>query len=285
MSNVVTNKILVDIQSLFDLRQAALSFEYDTDKLIDFISKDVYNFREFDVFPDLPKTFYKDKLKSKNKHLLPRSTITYIFHVLKTRIDNMEKRNAYYNESNRPEIVVNVYPFVLSEKDQDILKNLIFVKLKSECLISIINVHSKTLSPFYLKASNFVAAYLYSFSEWIEHHADSLSDKSRLDTLLNFPALGEGEKDKEMDKKLQMLGFKDIFTYTTYLFSSAVTITFLPVIFYSNLTTAMVYVEYFNNELKKETSAKAESIDEAAIDEILKNIHPEKQNGDSSAAV
>jgi len=256
-----TSKILIDIFSLLDIRQAILYSLYeDKEKLSDYLLSEEYNFRGIDVFPNINEIEYNNKLKECSLELLPFSTITYLIISIKTKLSNIEQRNNFYRENKVPEVILNVYPFKLNSKQVEQLQNILFVKLDTNTLVNIVNLPPKEISPLFIKNGGFISCFMYDFSEWIEQHSSSLENIKLTDTILYFPSISKAKISEEELSKITKLGFKDIFGYTEFLFSSVANISFLPTVFYSNLITAMGYLSKFNDILKNKKLDKEEDI-------------------------
>lgn len=247
------NIIYVDMESLFDLRQGVLgTLVSDKEKVMDYLLSEEYNFRETDNLKFLLPTAYDEELKKPSKELLEASSITRIFICIKQKIESMEHRNKYFNETREPQILLNLYPFEFTEEEVDHIRNLLFIKLQTDCVINVANFHINTLTPYYCRSTGIVSAFIYRFKDWVESHSVAIKDTPIHDTLLYFPALYNKEPTEDELKKIQKLGFKDPMSYTEYLFSSVASINFLPVLFYSNLVTALSYLDKFDSQLKNE---------------------------------
>lgn len=247
-----TASIYVDIDSLLDLRQAALTHLVKQKRLAEFLNSDEYNFREIDRFKDIDMVKFHQHHNEKDSDLISRSTITYILNVLKTKVVNLEKRNNFYGESKKPEVLLNIYPFILTQQEQEEIQNALFIKLETNCLISIISKPIEEVSPFFIKSNDIIAAFIYNFSKWANAHSESLSKSPLKDTLLYFPSIYYDTRKQEQLSIITKLGFKDIFSYLEYLFSGVASINFLPTVFYSNIITASIILEKYNRQLVKE---------------------------------
>ena len=262
-----TTKIYVDLASLLDLRQGTLyHLVQDKEKLADFIQSEAYNFREADKFSIVDQTEFDALYKSADIKIIPESIVTHILVAIQSKLSNIESRNAYYGEVKKPEVVLNVYPFKLTESQTSQLQNMLFVKLNTNTLVSVVTMKPQELSPYFFKISGVNAAFIYDFRLWMDAHADKLENVKMPDTILYFPSLYKETPSKEDIDKIVKMGFKDIFTYTEYLFSTAVSVNFLPVVFYTNLVTANSYLSKFNDELKETSLSKKED------DEKFKDI-------------
>lgn len=249
-----TARIYVDLESLFDLRQAALlTLTRDPKTLAQYLNSEAYNYRQSDTFPEVDPTEYRQVYQGKNMALWSKSTITHILTLLQTKITNLEKRNTFYNEKKIPEVVFNTYPLTLTDAQQEQIQNLLFVKLGGNCLVTLVHLPVQELTPYYFSHSGYVSCFLYNFSDWVNAHGKALESAKMPDLLLYFPSLYHETKDAHKLQEIEKLGFKDLFAYVEYLFASVVSVNFLPVVFYSNAVTASVYLRQFNTTLSQES--------------------------------
>lgn len=262
-----TVKTYVDIESLIDLRQGVLySLIEDKEKLADFILSEEYNFRNIDNFSIVDNKEYKKAYREKDLSILQNSTVTYILTCIKSKLDNLEKRNTFYNEKKTPEVVVNTYPFTLNEKQKEQFQNLLFVKLETNTIISIVNLTPEELTPIFFSSNNFIVAFIYDFTEWMNYNSKTLESMKKQDLMLYFPSISKETVSEEELKKITSLGFKDIFSYTEFLLSSVISINFMPVIFYSNLMIAIAHLSKFDDLYKKKEMELEEDVDISKFD-------------------
>lgn len=242
-----TGIIYVDIESLMDLRQGHLATIGIDQKLIsDYLLSEEYNFRENDDLKFSSRDSYIKNIKSSNFSILEASTITYILISILKKVNNIESRNKYYSETVEPEVMLNMYPFDVSEAQAEHIRNLLFIKLNKSVKISIAFLPPKDISPLFFKSSNVISAFIYDISGWLNEHAKSLETNKIHDTLVYTPGLYVIKPDEASIKTIRKLGFKDLMSYTTYLLSPSMTLNFLPVVFYSNIVTGMKYLEAFD---------------------------------------
>lgn len=255
-----TIKIYTDIESLLDIRQAILHFSVDnTEELVNFINSNEYNFREKDQFSIADQSKYIEINSNKNTDLLPYSTITYITHTIKNKLLNVEKRNSYYGTTSSSELVVNTYPFTLTDNQIYQLQNLLFVKLKTNNTISIIYMKPEELTPYFISTNNIISCFIYDFSNWLNYHLSSIEKNKILDCLLYFPSLKQKDVDKSELTEITKSGFKDPFSYLEFTLSQVANVNFLPVVFYSNIITATGYLTKFDSKLTTDKYSEIES--------------------------
>lgn len=245
-----TSKIYVDIASLLDLRAAILLQFAKKDELIDYLISEEYNFRAIDQFSIIPQSDYDRLAKNMPVDLIPCSVVTYVLTSLKSKLNNLEKRNSFYSEKKIPEVLLNIYPFELSKSQCEVLQNMLFVKLETNTMVTIIRMSPKEVTPYFIKNSGVITTFMYDFRAWIDEHMAALDNNKLTDTLMYFPSICNELLEEGQIKKITKSGFKDMYGYTEYLFSSVANINFLPVVFFSNLVTASLYVDKFNDVLK-----------------------------------
>lgn len=246
-----TTKIYVDLASLLDLRQGTLYYLVeDKEKLAKYIQSEEYNFRETDTFPIVNQEEFDKLYKSADIKIIPQSIVTHILVTIQSKLANLGSRNAYYGETKTPEVMLNVYPYKLTEEQSAQLQNMLFVKLNTNTMVTITSMTPQELSPYFIKTSSISAAFIYDIQPWLDAHGDKIENVKLPDTILYFPSLFKEAPTKEDKEKIEKMGFKDIFSYTEYLFSTSVSLNFLPTLFYTNLVTANSYLTKFNEELK-----------------------------------
>jgi hypothetical protein len=252
-----TAKILVDLDSLFDLRQATLyKLSNDKEKLTDYLVSEDYNFRTYDDFSLVDMNEYQASYDARTIELLPYATITYILNVIKTKISNLEKRNNYYNEKKGSEVIVNVYPLQFNKTQIEQIQNLLFVKFDRKTLVTIVSLSHKEITPLFIVSNCVTACFMYDFKAWMSEHVKILETGKLTDCLFYFPGIGKNKPTKEEEQCIKKLGFKDVFSYTEFLLSSVMSISFLPTVFYSNIITSISYLDKFNDTLMKRDMGK-----------------------------
>ena len=263
-----TNKIYVDIQSLLDLRQSVL-VALMGEEALEYVNKEDYYLRVTDNFPvDLQEM--KEMLSTGDVRCLNNTTVTYISTLLTNNLVQMEKLSVFNGDSNRPELLINIYPFKFKDSTVASLKDAIFIKLQHPVLITVVSEPISTWSPSFIKHSGIKQFYCYDTTTWLNNHSSKLEAGDLRECRVYFPSLGHVLPTKHDIRELQKLGFKDIFGYTEFILAPYVKIQFLPVVFYSNLITATMVLDGFNEELVK-TQMKAQQTKEDTPDGNLQD--------------
>ena len=233
-------RIYIDIESLFDMRMGRLSFLYGEEELSKLLADDSYNFRDSDVFSIDMEEY--DRLGKDVRGILGRSVVTYVLGLVKEKLQGLEKTNIQSKKSKIPEIVLNVYPLILEEKEIEIIQSGIFMKLKEDVFISVVSMDMKEVGASFLSGGNFLYAFIYEFNEWLNVHLDDIvSRRVKLhDTLLYFPRLYKGDRMSESKE------VSDPFEYLMMLLSNVLHMRFLPPVFYSSLPIGIEIIENLN---------------------------------------
>lgn len=249
-----TNKIYVDLPSLFDLRHSALFQMLDEEPLLELVSSHRYNLRECDVIEGIDNQLFQAYLATDDLRLWHSAPMTYIQVALASKVKNIERRNSFMAESSEPEVVLNVYPFQCTGQMAELIQNALFLKLGGSCVVNIVHEHPKVLTPHFLKNSGFVACFMYDLHNWLQYHAKAVQNADLKEVMMYFAAIYKTPPTKEDIKIFTKLGFKDVFSYTEYLFTGRMQLNFLPVFMYSSLVTATVFLKANEDALKPDSS-------------------------------
>lgn len=243
-------KILTDIHSIFDLRQSKIAMLGDVEKTKDYLVSEEYNFRQIDNFSSVIDMDRYNKYYD-IKELLMYTTVTYVLALIKMKIDSLEKINNLKSSFSIAEVVINTYPYTLSEKLKNVLQNAIFVKLGKSCYVELICLAPKEITPLYITNTGINYMYMYDYSDWLNANSDAMDKVPMTSVVMYFPALYKVNPTEVDIKKLSMTGFKDFFSYVEYLYSYRTSLKFLPVLMYSNELIASGFLEKMNVKIKE----------------------------------
>jgi len=250
---VETSVIYVDIDSLFDLRQARLLYYLDKenkldDKVYEYLGGKTYNIRSIDLFPFIDKETYNNL---NIKEIFKYTHITYIAELIRLKVDNLAKKDVFFGKTKVPQVLVNTYPFRFTIEEKATIQDALFSFLKKEVIIDIIEMDSKELSPIFIKSNNIYYAFIYDISYWFNHHLDNLDNFPIPETVIYTPTLYKEIPHEDDLRVIKENGFKDPFTYMEFLLTNKVILNYLPVFFYSHILVSKEYIEKFSFELIK----------------------------------
>ena len=134
----MTARLYIDVHSLFDLRQSVLVDMLGKEAAVDYVTSNDYSFRDVDVFP-VDMAVFKKKMSDPSDTIFKYATITYMEVVLKSKLANLEKRNAFNQTNEIPEVVVNIYPYDLTTEQANVIRDAVFLKLGGKTQVTIIH--------------------------------------------------------------------------------------------------------------------------------------------------
>lgn len=252
-------RIYMDIQSLLDLRQSVLVEMMGEEKGTEYVNSEAYYLRDVDEFPVDMAEF--ERLMGDYNVALKRATITYMEVMLRSKAANMEKLNAFNGVSAPTELVLNIYPYLIPEKLAESLRDGLFTKLGIPIFVSVVHEPIETFTPIYLKQNGFVEFYCYDSSSWLTAHLDAVSKVHLRETRLNFPTLGKHALPDKDRKEIKKLGFDDVYRYTEFILSAAVSVNFIPVGLYGNIFVGTALLERVARAEQAKPMATKENID------------------------
>lgn len=165
--------VYVDLDSILDFRLATVSRLNDefastllTEAYIDRNRDDLF----FKAHGDIDVATYNDAYRNRNAEYLIGAKPTAIFWLLGKIISENMVANDTPNGYRHVELVINTWPFVLSEEAVNILENAVSIYLDGKFEIRSIHENPADISPADMKA-RFADVVMYDFSYWaLAHH-------------------------------------------------------------------------------------------------------------------
>lgn len=254
--------VYVDIESILDIRQGFLFHETElVEELADYVLSDEYNYREMDVFEKFTLNNYTEAMKTPKKKFLESSLLTYLLGMMMNKLDGTERVDKFKGQTTIPELWFNVYPFELTEQEMEHIRELIFIKMGKRHFIEMVYIPPKDLTPSLFIEGNFIAAFIYDFSNWFTLHGEALQTNIIADCPLYFAPILKEKPTPEDLEGIKKTGFNDMFGYLECVVSPLARIVFLPMVFYSNVIVAQKHLELYHKRAKKEFSEMSEKID------------------------
>lgn len=245
-----SNKIYVDIPSLFDLRHSALYQILGEQASLEIVTSPPYNLRETDTFKEVDMALFDAYIQTDDLRILEHAPLTYIQTVLSSKIANAERRSVLLADQSHPELILNTYPFKLNEQQTNLMQNALFISTGKACAVTLIYEHPKKLSPHWLKSSGFSVCVMYDFHGWLQHHATACNNADLKDVIMYFAPICKTLPTKDELRTIAKVGFKDVFSYTEYIFAGKVQLNFLPIFMFSSIAIASAFLEVHGEELK-----------------------------------
>ena len=184
-------RVLVDLDSILDTRLGTIALlSQEAAKALG-PSKE-YISRETDIFSTLDSRIddveFRDRYLKRNEDTLKCSVITDIPYQLGISVKNLTHHVDNGLMGGIIEIVVNTYPYRLSEEVRDLLRLAMqqFIPMPGNVTIEYIDVYA--LSPSLIK-SRYDEWYAYHIDEWLSIHQQSILTSIMKPVLVTLPRL------------------------------------------------------------------------------------------------
>lgn len=185
----IINGVYVELDCLFDTR---LSLMYDIDKNImrDMISTGKYHSRIMDQFGYLSVRMFRTIYNYRNANTLDNPVGTLINDVIKDYCIEATITAKSYEEYNKINVYVNIYPYNLTEEDIELLRMGISNSIKIPVNVEIIYKPYTEIEPDFIK-NNIGMMIMYDGLLWVEHFTSNgeLLKNSLPDVVLMTPML------------------------------------------------------------------------------------------------
>jgi len=201
MSREHGTSLYIDLESILDFRLATLSLiddEFAASLLTD--SRYVDRNRDdlwFAAQGKFDVRVYSDLYRARDATYLQHAKPTAIFWLLGKIISEHMVSTAQPHGFKDIEVVINAYPFVLSEDATSVMENAVSIYLDAKVAIRSIYEDPATISPYAMK-SRFTDVIMYDFNYWVMAHQDVLAQAQMHPCVIYTPAIMRGpEPDQE----------------------------------------------------------------------------------------
>jgi len=165
---IIPSRLLVDLDSIFDTRLSVL-YSISPD-LAEQAIKSGYLNRVSNKYPDISVETFNERYKVRTKADLKNALVTPIIKIISDFAYTTISNSISGPIKERPVIILNTYPYVLSEDEKKLFINLLFTITKTYAEIEIINFSPDDITPKYLK-DNINLVVMYSGLDWLDLHA------------------------------------------------------------------------------------------------------------------
>lgn len=211
--------VYVDLDSLLDFRYATLvtlNDEYASTLLNDvFIDRDRDD--EFFLPAGITAEQFKAAYAARDATYLPRAKPTGIYWLLgKIISEHLLVQDVPRSELGLT-LVINVWPFVLSDEARNVLENAVSIYLDAKIDITSINEDPANITPLMMK-NRFRDVVMYDFNYWINAHVTVLTQTMMHPTSIYTPALRRGhqvERERYEELKTEYQNNVNPFEWTT----------------------------------------------------------------------
>lgn len=162
---------LIMLDSLFDTRIGTIA-RMDTDIAAGLLHDTNYTSRLWDLFPGVDDEEFKKLYAARDVQTLAQSQTTPIVGLICDFVRRCAETSYSQPVALEPEIHINFYPYKLSEKEEDLIINMLrrIVPLKptiEKCYFSM-----EQLNPLYVR-NNYNNMVMYHAHEWLRIHSEN----------------------------------------------------------------------------------------------------------------
>lgn len=192
MSSVLSG-IYVSLDVLLDTRLGTIAKLGGTDLVMQVLSGN-YHSRKDDKFPGVNVEAFKSMYANRDVETLALSTLTGVESLLERIVTSLMKQALVRPFHEGVRIVVNTYPYQLTEEDQQQVMVMLAVKMNGFSQVEIpfkmetVFLSDTELTPDYCK-SNFSAMLMYDYENWLQVQQEKLLRQPMPEVTLYAPAI------------------------------------------------------------------------------------------------
>lgn len=161
--------LMVMMDTLLDTRMGTL-LSLGSDVLNHVIDTGGYYTRVEDKFPDVDPQVFKTAYENRNKDILKKSGVTQIVMMIEEYVSKIQNQNLVSPFHQIPKVVLNTYPYQLTEKEIDNFKRLLVRYTNKQAIVDVIYLSYEDLTPKYVK-KHLSMLIMYDYHQWLEIHA------------------------------------------------------------------------------------------------------------------
>lgn len=161
--------LMVMMDTLLDTRMGTL-LSLGSDVLNHVVETSDYYTRVEDKFPEVDPQTFKTIYNNRNKDILKKSGVTQIVMMIEEYVNKMQNQNLVSPFHQIPKVVLNTYPYQLTESEIDNFKRLLVRYTNKQALVDVVHLSYESLTPSYVK-KNLSMLIMYDYHQWLEIHA------------------------------------------------------------------------------------------------------------------
>ncbi len=184
----MSNSLFVELDAIFDTRLSILNKYYSDEVIEKNLTVDYFN-RPIDRFTDIGYEDFKEKYAARDSNILLDTVVTHVPGLIKDYVFNSVK-SAINGPTGKitPKVIVNVYPYKLSIKDKEFIRDMMVSLTNGYADIKMVDMSYKEITPQYLD-SNVSLMILYDYTQWLDVNAEIFKYKTIPDVSLIAPAI------------------------------------------------------------------------------------------------
>jgi hypothetical protein len=160
--------LYIDLDALFDTRLATL-FQIDPVQTEKIIAGDYFK-RHYDEFEGIDTALFKERYQQRDIRTLKNAVLTSANRIVNQFIKDTLLALVNSPFRRQPRIVVNTYPYQLSEAEERVIMEGLIYMTHRKADIALIHESFETLTPEVVK-SQYIQLVMYNYWDWLETHA------------------------------------------------------------------------------------------------------------------
>uniref|UniRef100_A0AAU7PFA4 Uncharacterized protein n=1 Tax=Burkholderia phage vB_BgluM-SURPRISE13 TaxID=3159457 RepID=A0AAU7PFA4_9VIRU len=195
----------VDINSVLDCRYGVIN-RLNPEAAKELV-KNGYHRRKGDFFEGIEKTAYDEMYKKYEVETLQASMVTNIFQFLRPQISEIMKESIAHElpHHQKPQLDVNVWPYVLQADEMAYLRSLIYLQVRGAIGVNVMSKPLEELTPTHC-FENYVMMVMYNYDEYLNTHSNALIKEPKPYLMLIAPMVYfnmDPDKDEEVIEHLK----------------------------------------------------------------------------------
>ncbi len=187
MSTNQKESIYVELDVLLDTRLGTVAC-IDEGLAISLLESGKYHTRIDDQFAGVDMAVYQERYKQRNALTLQKSIVTGILDIVQELVTKLSEQASESPVDNGGKVVVNTYPYELTDAEKDEMGKAIFVWVNQLAPVELVFIAPTALTPEHCKES-YTCMFMYAQNDWMDLHAEAFK-KTRLPEVSLFaPAI------------------------------------------------------------------------------------------------
>jgi hypothetical protein len=160
--------VYVELDVLLDTRLGTVA-RMAGDEVAKAVLETGYHTRVSDRFPGVDKDAYQAQYKNRNVETLKRSFVTNAVASVRQLVAVLTEQSIKMPFHDGPAIVVNVFPYELTDTEKDELRKVIATWTEFLAPIELVRIQPEDLSPSHCKQT-YSAMFVYEYEHWFIIH-------------------------------------------------------------------------------------------------------------------
>lgn len=162
------SSLFIELDALLDTRIAILANMEG--KVLENAILDDYHNRKIDAFRGASFNEFRTLYDNRDKSILKETMVTGMAGLIKEFVEKTLKNITTSPFHNKPKIILNVHPYVLTEEEINVLVKSLVIITDGLSDVQVVNMSYDDITPMYVKA-NLSILVLYECYRWLETHS------------------------------------------------------------------------------------------------------------------